>query len=141
MAQDLTATLEGRTKGEVFTSFDVDAFEVPHGRDEIWRFTPLKRLRGLHDGSAQATGSAAIEVSECAGVTVETVQRGDDRLGQAGVPADRVAAQAFSSFDNATIVTIPKDVACEQPIEITVTGPGRGRNGLRTPAGAGRRTR
>ena len=126
MAQDLTATLEGKNKGEVFTSFDVDAFEVPGGRDEIWRFTPLKRLHGLHDGSAPATGSAAVEVSECAGVTVETVRRGDDRLGQAGVPADRVAAQAFSSFDSATIVTIPKNVACEQPIEISVTGPGEG---------------
>ncbi len=64
-AQNLTESLEGRTKGEVFTSFDVDAFEVPGGRDEIWRFTPLKRLRGLHDGSAAATGSARIEVSEC----------------------------------------------------------------------------
>ena len=42
----------GRNKGELFASFDVDAFEVPGGRDELWRFTPLKRLRGLHDGSA-----------------------------------------------------------------------------------------
>ena len=108
MAQDLTATLEGQNKGEVFTSFDVDAFEVPGGRDEMWRFTPLKRLRGLHDGSAPATGSAAIEVSECPGVTVETVRRGDERLGQGGVPADRVAAQAFSSFDNATVVTVAR---------------------------------
>src|SRR4051794_41740682 len=106
--QNLTESLEGRTKGELFTSFDVDAFEVPGGRDEIWRFTPLKRLRGLHDGSAPATGSATVEVSQCAGVTVETVRRGDDRLGQAGVPADRVAAQAFSSFNSATIVTVPK---------------------------------
>ncbi len=92
MAQDLTATLEGRNKGELFTSFDVDAFEIPGGRDELWRFTPLTRLRGLHDGSATATGSARIAVSECAGVTVETVRRGDERLGRAGVPADRVAA-------------------------------------------------
>ena len=69
MAQDLTATLEGRTKGEIFTSFDVDAFEVPHGRDEIWRFTPLRRLRGLHDASAHATGSAHIDVTERPGVT------------------------------------------------------------------------
>ena len=44
-------------KGELFSSFDVDAFEVPGGRDEIWRFTPLRRLRGLHDGSAPATGA------------------------------------------------------------------------------------
>jgi Fe-S cluster assembly protein SufD len=126
MAQDLTTTLEGRTKGELFTSFDVDAFEVPGGRDELWRFTPLKRLRGLHDGSAPATGSALIEVSDRAGVTVESVHRGDERLGQAGVPADRVAAQAFSSFDKATIVTVPRGATPEEPIEITLTGPGEG---------------
>ena len=137
MAQNLTAAVEGiaansrRTlasanKGDQFASFDVDAFEVPGGRDELWRFTPLKRLRGLHDGSAPATGSARISVSEQPGVTVETVRRGDERLGQGGVPADRVAAQAFSSFNDATIVTVPRDTQIEAPIEIAVTGPGEG---------------
>ncbi len=29
-------------------SFDVADHVVPTGREEIWRFTPLKRLRGLH---------------------------------------------------------------------------------------------
>lgn len=50
-APGLTAAVEGiaHNKGELFASFDVDAFEVPHGRDEIWRFTPLRRLRGLQD--------------------------------------------------------------------------------------------
>ncbi|MGZ8814679.1 MAG: Fe-S cluster assembly protein SufD [Mycobacterium sp.] len=126
MTQNLTNAVEGANKGELFTSFDVDAFEVPGGRDEIWRFTPLKRLRGLHDGSASANGTALIEVSACEGVRVETVRRGDERLGQAGTPADRVAAQAFSSFNSATLVTVPKGVVCEQPIEIDVTGPGEG---------------
>ena len=126
MAQNLTATLEGRNKGEQFASFDVDAFEVPGGRDELWRFTPLKRLRGLHDGSAPATGSATISVSEQPGVTVETVRRGDERLGEGGVPADRVAAQAFSSFNAATIVTVSRDTQIAEPIEIVVTGPGEG---------------
>jgi Fe-S cluster assembly protein SufD len=125
-SQNLTESLEGRNKGELFTSFDVDAFEVPGGRDELWRFTPLKRLRGLHDGSAPATGSALIEVSDRPGVTVESVRRGDERLGQAGVPADRVAAQAFSSFNQATIVTVARAATPEQPVEITVTGPGKG---------------
>jgi Fe-S cluster assembly protein SufD len=124
--QNLTESLEGRTKGELFTSFDVDAFEVPGGRDELWRFTPLKRLRGLHDGSAPATGSALIEVSESTGVTVEAVRRGDERLGQAGVPADRVAAQAFSSFNQATIVTVARGATPGEPIEITLNGPGEG---------------
>ncbi|WP_197696887.1 Fe-S cluster assembly protein SufD [Mycobacterium sp. 852002-51152_SCH6134967] len=113
-------------KGEIFTSFDVNAFEVPGGRDEIWRFTPLKRLRGLHDGSAVASGSAGITVSERPGVTIEAVGRDDERLGQGGVPADRVAAQAYSSFDSATIVTVSRDTEVAEPIEIDIDGPGEG---------------
>ena len=114
-------------KGEQFSSFDVDAFEVPGGRDELWRFTPLKRLRGLHDGSATVTGTAAVTVSEQAGVTVETVARGDHRLGQGGIPADRVAAQAFSAFDTATVVTVARGAHTQTPVEITLTGPGVGK--------------
>lgn len=124
---NLTEAVEGSAltaanKGEVFTSFDVDAFEVPHGRDEIWRFTPLRRLRGLHDGSAPATGTTKITVAEHPGVRVETVRRGDERLGQGGIPADRVAAQAFSSFNSATVVT----VNAAEPVEIAIEGPGEG---------------
>ncbi|MDG4668982.1 Fe-S cluster assembly protein SufD [Mycobacterium sp. 236(2023)] len=128
MVSNLTEAAEGiiKNKGELFSSFDVNAFEVPGGRDELWRFTPLKRLRGLHDGSAQPSGSAAVTVSEGPGVTVETVQRGDQRLGQAGVPSDRVAAQAFSSFESATIVTVARDTEIAEPIEIIIDGPGEG---------------
>ncbi|MGY4708687.1 Fe-S cluster assembly protein SufD [Mycolicibacterium sp. CBM1] len=120
------STLAAANKGEQFASFDVDAFEIPGGRDELWRFTPLKRLRGLHDGSAPATGAAQISVAEQSGVTVETVKRGDERLGQGGVPSDRVAAQAFSSFEDATVITVARGTQLETPIEIVVTGPGQG---------------
>jgi Fe-S cluster assembly protein SufD len=127
VAQDLTTTVEGVNKGELFTSFDVDAFEVPHGRDELWRFTPLKRLRGLHDGSAVATGVATIEVDTPDGVRVDQAARDDSRLGQAGVPADRVAAQAYSSFETATVIEVPKDTVVPGEIQVTVTGPGEGK--------------
>jgi len=120
------STLAGANKGELFASFDVDAFEVPGGRDELWRFTPLKRLRGLHDGSAPATGVAPIEVTERPGVTVESVRRGDERLGQGGTPTDRVAAQAFSSFNSATVVTVTRETEVDEPIEIAINGPGEG---------------
>ncbi|CAN3128835.1 Fe-S cluster assembly protein SufD [Mycobacterium sp. smrl_JER01] len=139
MTQNLTTAAEGTAKagsvlnlnkGELFASFDVNAFEVPGGRDEMWRFTPLKRLRGLHDGSAgtdgKATGTAEISVTGRPGVSVETAGRGDDRLGRGGVPSDRVAAQAFSSFDSATIVTVARDTEVDDPIEIAISGPGAG---------------
>ncbi|WP_410872296.1 Fe-S cluster assembly protein SufD [Nocardia sp. A7] len=114
-------------KGEVFTSFDVDQFEIPSGRDEAWRFTPLRRLRGLHDGTAVRDGQATIEVSEVAGVTVETVGRTDSRLGQAGTPADRVAAQAYSGFSEATVITVGPETEVSDPVTVTITGPGEGK--------------
>ena len=114
-------------KGEVFTSFDVNAFEIPSGRDEAWRFTPLRRLRGLHDGTAVADGATTVEVTPVEGVQVETVGRDDARLGQGGVPADRVAAQAYSGFTTATVVTVGREVEVTEPVTITVTGPGEGK--------------
>lgn len=122
----LTEAVEGTNKGELFSSYDVEAFEVPGGRDELWRFTPLRRLRGLHDGTAVATAPAAVSVNASDGVTVETVERSDERLGQGGVPSDRVAAQAYSSFLKATVISVGKQQAVADPIEIALTGPGEG---------------
>jgi Fe-S cluster assembly protein SufD len=139
----LAPELKGAKKGqgetplasasERFTSYDVEAFEVPGGREENWRFTPLRRLRGLHDGAA-FDGTAAVDVPAAdgadarsagapRGVTVERVGRDDARIGEGGVPADRVAAAAWSAFREATVVTLD---GTPEPVTITVTGPGEG---------------
>ncbi|MFE5191280.1 Fe-S cluster assembly protein SufD [Streptomyces sp. NPDC056628] len=111
-------------------SFDVADFPVPHGREEEWRFTPLERLRGLHDGTAVAAGEGVkITVSAPDGVVVETVGRDDARLGKAGTPADRVAAQAYSAFEQAGVVTVPKETVLSEPIRIAVHGEGGVRYG------------
>ncbi|QLH21066.1 Fe-S cluster assembly protein SufD [Streptomyces sp. Rer75] len=105
-------------------SYDVADFPVPHGREEDWRFTPLERLRGLHDGTAVADGGVKVEVSAPEGVTVETVGRDDARLGKAGKPVDRVAAQAYSSFEKASVVSVPKEKVLTEPVRIAVHGEG-----------------
>ncbi|MFJ5306200.1 Fe-S cluster assembly protein SufD [Streptomyces sp. NPDC088350] len=106
-------------------SFDVADFPVPHGREEEWRFTPLERLRGLHDGTAVATGEGVkVDVQAPEGVTVETVGREDARLGRAGTPVDRVAAQAYSAFEKAGVITVPKETVLTEPIRIAVHGEG-----------------
>ncbi|MGW5439296.1 Fe-S cluster assembly protein SufD [Nocardia asteroides] len=127
VAEAAEARIPAINKGEVFTSFDVNAFEVPSGRDEEWRFTPLRRLRGLHDGTAVRDGVPTVEVTPVEGVTVETVDRSDARLGQAGTPADRVAAQAYSGFESATVVSVGAETEVAEPVTITVTGPGEGK--------------
>ncbi|MEV0035971.1 Fe-S cluster assembly protein SufD [Streptomyces sp. NPDC050804] len=105
-------------------SYDVADFPVPHGREEEWRFTPLERLRGLHDGTAVASDGVTVEVTAPDGVVVETVGREDARIGKAGIPVDRVSAQAFSSFEKASVVSVPKETVLSEPIRIAVHGEG-----------------
>ena len=100
-------------------SFDVNDFPVPNGREEEWRFTPVRRLKGLHDGTAVADGTDKLDIDAPEGVTVETVGRGDSRLGTAGFPADRVTAQAYTSFEEATVVTVAQGKALERPVVIS----------------------
>jgi Fe-S cluster assembly protein SufD len=109
-------------RGERFRSTDPSAFPVPTGREEDWRFTPLPRLRGLHDDTAVATGKVEVTVTAPDVVVVETVGRGDIRLGTVGTPGDRVAAQAFAGFHDATVVTVPPDAVLDEPVQVSVRG-------------------
>ncbi|MFE6685331.1 Fe-S cluster assembly protein SufD [Streptomyces sp. NPDC057743] len=106
-------------------SYDVADFPVPHGREEEWRFTPLARLKGLHDGTAEAGGpDLKVDITAPEGVTHELVDRADARVGKAGKPVDRIAAQAYSSFEKASVVSVPKETVLSEPIRIKVHGEG-----------------
>ncbi|MQA06449.1 MAG: Fe-S cluster assembly protein SufD [Streptosporangiales bacterium] len=113
-----------QSKLHAAASYDVADFGVPTARDEEWRFTPLKRLQGLHDGTAKATGGVTVETDVPDQVLVETVGRDDARIGRAGTPTDRIAAQAWSSFEKATVLTVPRDTQPERPAFVSVRGTG-----------------
>jgi Fe-S cluster assembly protein SufD len=105
------------------TSYTLEDFKALTGLEEDWRFTPLRRLRGLHTDAL--TGAApAVTVSAPAGVTVETVGRDDLRIGSAGIPEDRVSANAWTGFKEATVVTVPAETSLESEITVTLTGAG-----------------
>jgi Fe-S cluster assembly protein SufD len=97
-------------------------FPVPTGREEEWRFTPLRRLRGLHGDSAFAAGKIAVEADAAPGVIAVRAQRDDPRIGAAFEPADRVSAKAFASFEEAIVVTVPPELDSTTPTIITVRG-------------------
>jgi Fe-S cluster assembly protein SufD len=107
-------------------SFDLDDHPVPNGREEIWRFTPLKRLKGLHDGSFAEGGKGSVEVDAPAQARVEMVDRDDPRLGSVYTPNDRVSAQAWASFEQARVISVPAEAQLDQPIFVTVRGEGEG---------------
>ncbi|GAA4377313.1 Fe-S cluster assembly protein SufD [Paeniglutamicibacter cryotolerans] len=88
------------------TSYQLEDFAALTGREEDFRFTPLKRLGGLHKDAL--TGAApSIEVTGSDVVSVETVAMTDARVGSAGIPEDRLSANAWRYAADATIVTIP----------------------------------
>lgn len=113
-------------RGDALVSFDLADHPVPTGREEAWRFTPLRRLRGLHDGSALAApaDSVTVTVDAAPDVRVETVGRDDPRLGRTGAPDDRVEAQVQASFTAATIVTIPRESVSSTPTTLRIVGSG-----------------
>ncbi|MFC7385630.1 Fe-S cluster assembly protein SufD [Sphaerisporangium rhizosphaerae] len=114
------STLHGKA------SYKLEDFPVPTGREEAWRFTPLSRLRGLHDGTAAGSGTVVVNVDAAPEVSVETVGRDDPRIGKAFAPTDRVSAQAFTSFEKATVITVPKEAVTSRPTVISLRGEGGG---------------
>ena len=103
-------------------SFEPSDFAVPTGREEEWRFTPLRRLRGLHGDSLVGDGKVGVVADAAPGVTIEKGEHGDPRVGTAYVPADRVSAKAFAGFTEATILTVPEGTEAETPTWIAVRG-------------------
>jgi len=103
-------------------SFELADFAVPSGREEEWRFTPLRRLRGLHADSLAAAGKVRLDVSAAPGIAAVRAQGGDSRLGAAFVPSDRVSARAFASFEEAVVVTVPAGAEVAEPTVVSVRG-------------------
>ena len=124
MSETVKNATTHNNKGDLFSSFNVEDFEVPGGRDEVWRFVSLRRLRGLHNGQFAPQAPAQITVDAPSEVTVEQVALDDDRVTAAGAPVDRIAAQASTSSENATLVSVPANVELNDTITITVTGAG-----------------
>ncbi len=109
-------------------SVDPDDFAVPGGREEEWRFTPLRRLRGLHKDAPLTQSGVAVAVEAAPELLVEKVTKTDEversGLTAAGafLPTDRVSARAYAAVTEATVITVPKDTAASAPTYVRVTG-------------------
>ncbi|MGO0576167.1 Fe-S cluster assembly protein SufD [Ornithinimicrobium panacihumi] len=112
-------------------SFDVETFEVPTGREEEWRFTPVDRLGNVFsdaptdDRGEDYAADFAVDVPE--GVTISTLAPGQAPRGTVLVPEDRGAVVASKNTEQALHVQIPAEAEFDQPLRETVTGRGAGR--------------
>jgi Fe-S cluster assembly protein SufD len=103
-------------------SFDVTDHAVPTGREEIWRFTPLKRLRGLHKDASLAGASYVPTFDAPEGVRIDLDHSGQLKGSSGLVPWDRISARALAEAGRTLSVTIPAETVLDRPVFATITG-------------------
>ncbi|WP_030491566.1 Fe-S cluster assembly protein SufD [Micromonospora chokoriensis] len=113
------------TKSQALRSYDVADFPALTGLEEEWRFTPLKRLRGLTADVPAATGAVRHEYGDLPeGVAITRVGRDDERIGSVLTPVDRVSALAYGAAADALLVRVAQDVVLGEPLRLRVVGEG-----------------
>ncbi len=114
-----------KTKSQALRSYDVADFPDLTGREEEWRLTPLKRLRGLASGTPSGDAAPKYEYGDLpAGVSLSTVDRDDSRLGSVLTPFDRISALAWSGFGSALLVSVDRGAVPAEAATIRLVGPG-----------------
>jgi Fe-S cluster assembly protein SufD len=108
---------------ERFTSTDPDAFGVPTGREETWRFTPMRRIRPLLDGGpSDAHLSWTTDLPE--GSELTSVEADDPLLKGLPEPADRLAALARRRASGAAVLRVRPEAVLDRPVTLALAGTG-----------------
>ena len=106
-------------------SFVVSDHPVPAGREEIWRFTPLKRLLGLHADADFNPTTTSCTWNTQPGVRVEGVS-GDEARSLRGisglVPNTRFAARVLAEVPSTLLIDVPAETELAEPIVVELLG-------------------
>lgn len=110
-----------QTRSERFRSTEVAEFAPVTGREHEWKYSPVAAFADLTSGELDGS-RPEVTSTDAAGVALSWIPRDDARIGTAGLPEDRAAANAWSSFDEALLVS----VTGEEAKTVTVTRSGLG---------------
>jgi Fe-S cluster assembly protein SufD len=104
-----------QTRSERPASTDHDFFPAVEGWEAEWKLTPVDKVRDLIDDALDGS-PYPIQYPDVPGTTVEWIDRADARIGAAGIPEERAAANAWSTFGKALRIAIEGE-----PESLTVT--------------------
>ncbi|WP_374761141.1 Fe-S cluster assembly protein SufD [Nesterenkonia flava] len=104
------------------TGFDLESFPEPTGREEEWRFTPLKKLAGVLSDAPTVDETVTYEVTAEDAVVVSSLAEGTAPRNSVLQPADRAAVVASKNAPEALYVQVPADAEVADPIRVDITG-------------------
>ncbi|HLL67745.1 MAG TPA: Fe-S cluster assembly protein SufD [Micromonosporaceae bacterium] len=115
-----------KTRAHSLRSSHVADFPALTGREEEWRFTPLRRLRGLASADGTAVGATPkVEfVHLPAGVTGMVVDRADAAVPAGFVPFDRISALAAGAATEVTLLEVGAGALPETAAVVRILGGG-----------------
>jgi len=117
-------TVPDKSRAERLTTFDADAFGVPNGREENWRFTPMRTiapLLSLEGGEGHLTWDVPALPK---GVTLVDVAADDAEARSVRAPGDRASAVAVARSGGAKALVIAPGTQVEEPLVIGLSGAG-----------------
>ena len=91
---------------------------TPTGREEAWRFTPLKRLGGLHDGTFKLANrnSLALRSATPAGVTFELIGR--ELVAVESTSDDVIVSRIHEAATKVSVLKIAANAEITEPISL-----------------------
>lgn len=102
-------------------TYDLAAHPAPTGREEIWRFTPLKRLRGLlEDGASTGTLEQKLDLPD--GVTLTEISLDEAAALGGTAPFDRLGALAAKNAGTAHLLDIAAEADLGAPVRVQLHG-------------------
>jgi Fe-S cluster assembly protein SufD len=104
-----------QTRNARFSSTEVTAFPPVTGREATWKLTPVADLKDLIDGELDGS-RYEIESTASDGAEITWVGRDDARIGTAGIPEDKAAANAWSSFEQALVIRLTGEESSDATI-------------------------
>lgn len=106
------------SRAERTTSFDVADFPMPTGREEDWRFTPIKQLAGpLADAPVTATPTLTLDTLP-AGIVFTQIDVDDARRRSVRAASDRAGAVASSHALRGMLMSVEPGAVVSRPVEI-----------------------
>jgi Fe-S cluster assembly protein SufD len=108
-------------------SADLADHPVPSGKEENWRFTPLRRLRGLEVDApfegVMTDDHLLVDAPDSVVVRRLTGLQAAELKGVAGqLPTDRPAARAWAASTSVLLIDVPAGVEVTEPVVITFVG-------------------
>ncbi len=109
-----------QTRNERPRSTSIEDFAEVSKLQEIWRYLPIDKLKGLNQSVIGELSDAQVELKLAGGITANGVDTTSANAGQAGLHEDRIAAIAWTNASKTLVINVPNELEQPEPSFVVV---------------------